>query len=220
MKRYLLVFLLMLMLTLSTVAYGADVKITELPSATSPSATDIVPIVTDMGTTPVTKQISIGNLFGSPGPIGATTPAAAEHTTVGVSNGIVEKVNDLGTCTTAKTVVAATSGDQKMTLTAGDTCLLLFTKPSYACTASGVPFPCCTASQAGATCVARVRIEITQASTPTGAIGNGTAGSQNLAPIWPGAVVPTITTTNGAVDVISCRVTDTKAECAPTPDFR
>jgi len=59
-KIYLLMVYLLLIPTL--VWSQADVKITDLPEATSAVTADIVPVVVNMATTPVTKYMTFGNM--------------------------------------------------------------------------------------------------------------------------------------------------------------
>ena len=90
----------------------------------------------------------------------------------------------LGTVTTSVTVNPANGNRQKMTLTAADTAAITFTQPS-----SGT---------------VSITLKVTQASTATG----GISGCK-----WPGGVVPTITQTAGAIDIISAYLDGTNAYC-------
>jgi hypothetical protein len=62
----------------------ADLKITQLDEATSLSATDLLLAVTDPGTLPITKRITLGSLFASPSFTGnptAPTQAISDNST-------------------------------------------------------------------------------------------------------------------------------------------
>lgn len=98
-----------------------------------------------------------------------------------------------GTCTTAKTIDPANGNNQKVTLTNAQTCVLTFTQPS-----SG-------------TVKILLRVIQSAAGSFDGAISGG---------LWPSAIVPTITRTSGAVDIISCYLNGTSAYCVPSQDFR
>ncbi len=108
---------------------------------------------------------------------------------------IINPEFDNGTCTTAKTIATLNGPSQKVTLTAATACVLTFTQP-----ASGT---------------AKILLKIIQSGTTA----NGTiVGS--TAPKWPSAIVPTITATSGAVDIISCYLDGTVTYCVPSQDFR
>jgi hypothetical protein len=91
-----------------------------------------------------------------------------------------------GTCTTAKTIDPVNGNKQTVTLTNGSTCALTFTQP-----ASGT---------------ATVQLKITQSAVST--FNGGISGCK-----WPGGVVPTITQTTGAVDMLSVYLDGTNAYC-------
>lgn len=101
---------------------------------------------------------------------------------------------DNGTCTTAKTISAANGSRQKVALTHGDTCTLTFVQPS-----SG-------------TMTILLKVIQDSISDYDGAI-SGTIK-------WPGAEVPIITKTTGAIDIISCYLDGTYVYCVPSQDFR
>ena len=100
---------------------------------------------------------------------------------------------DNGTCTTSKTISAVNGNRQKVLLTNGQTCALTFTQPTVG--------------------TMNILLKITQSGTSSynGAISGGK---------WPGGVVPTITATNGAVDIVSCYLDGTNAYCVASQDFR
>lgn len=100
---------------------------------------------------------------------------------------------DNGVCTTAKTIDPANGNNQKITLTNAQTCVLTFTQPS-----SGT---------------AKILLKVVQSAAGSfnGAISGG---------LWPYGVVPTITQTSGAVDIISIYLDGTNAYCVPSQDFR
>ena len=100
---------------------------------------------------------------------------------------------DNGTCTTSKTISAANGNRQKVLLTNDQTCALSFTQPAVG--------------------TMNILLKITQSGTSSynGAISGGK---------WPGGVVPTITATTGAVDIVSCYLDGTNAYCVPSQDFR
>jgi hypothetical protein len=78
---------LILILILSSWARAEDVKITELPAATSMAVGDIFVIVADPTGSAVTKKITLGNVTATPGAIGAGTPSAGNFTTLGAGAG-------------------------------------------------------------------------------------------------------------------------------------
>lgn len=71
--------------------WGADVKITELPEATSVVSTDVIPVVVNPGSSPVTKKVTLQNLGSA---IGVSTPTEYDN----------------GTCTTALASESLTNG--------------------------------------------------------------------------------------------------------------
>ncbi len=98
-----------------------------------------------------------------------------------------------GVCATAATVNPANGNRQNVTLTAGDTCALSFVQPAAGMTVS-------------------ITLKVTQAATPTGAIST-------IAVRWQGGAAPTITTTVGAVDFVSCYLDGTNTWCAAGQNF-
>lgn len=98
-----------------------------------------------------------------------------------------------GTCTTALTVDPVNGNRQKVTLTNADTCALTFTQP-----ASGT---------------ATVQLKVTQSAVST--FNGGISGCK-----WPGGVVPTITQTTGAVDMVSAYLDGTTAYCQIAQAFQ
>jgi hypothetical protein len=90
------------------------------------------------------------------------------------------------TCTTAKTITPVNGNKQKVTLTNGSTCALTFTQPS-----SGT---------------ATVQLKVIQSAVSS--FNGGISGCK-----WPGGVVPTITQTTGAVDMVSVYLDGTNAYC-------
>jgi hypothetical protein len=91
-----------------------------------------------------------------------------------------------GTCTTALTVTPVNGNRQRVTLTDANVCALTFTQPV---TGTGV-----------------VQLKVTQSAA--GAFSGGISGCK-----WPGGVVPTITQTSGAVDILSAYLDGTTAYC-------
>jgi len=100
---------------------------------------------------------------------------------------------DNGTCTTAMTISAAKGIRQKVKLTNAQTCSLTFTQPI--------------------TGTMLIRIKIVQSASGS---FNGTISGGK----WPGATVPTITATSGAVDFINCYLDGTNSYCSATQDLR
>ena len=78
----------------------ADKKITQLYSLSTADGADLLAIV-DVTGTDETKRISVSNLMGSPGPIGANTPGAGTFTLLELSTPVqVDEISinpDLGT---------------------------------------------------------------------------------------------------------------------------
>jgi hypothetical protein len=101
---------------------------------------------------------------------------------------------DNGICTTSKTIDPANGNRQKVTLTHAQTCVLTFTQPS-----SGT-----------------VGILLKVVQDTTSAYDGAISGTIR----WPGAEVPIITKTAGAVDIISCYLDGTYVYCVPSQDFR
>ena len=90
----------------------ADKKISALTATTTTATTDIAHIVTDMGSTPTNKKITIANLFNKiPTWIGfadTVTTMAADALAVPVTASICHKTS--GADAEALTIVAGTSG--------------------------------------------------------------------------------------------------------------
>jgi hypothetical protein len=116
----------------------------------------------------------------------AQLPSAVSVTSVKATEFITNAEFSNGTCTTAKTIDPVNGNKQKVTLTNGSTCALTFTQP-----ASGT---------------ATVQLKITQSAVST--FNGGISGCK-----WPGGVVPTITQTTGAVDMLSVYLDGTTAYC-------
>ncbi len=57
--------LMLMLLVMSTSAWGADVKVTALPEATGGTGDDLIIIVDDPSGSAATKKITLTNLFGS-----------------------------------------------------------------------------------------------------------------------------------------------------------
>jgi hypothetical protein len=102
------------------------------------------------------------------------------------TNSLLQAEYDNGTCTTAKTISAANGPIQKVTLTNGQTCALTFTQPS-----SGTM---------------DVQLKIIQSASSS---YNGVISGCK----WPSAVVPTITATTGAIDIIKAYMDGTTTYC-------
>ena len=90
----------------------ADKKISALTATTTTAATDIAHVVTDMGSTPTNKKITVANLFKTiPTFIGfgdTVTTMAADALAVPVTASICHKTS--GADAEALTIVAGTSG--------------------------------------------------------------------------------------------------------------
>ena len=90
----------------------ADKKISALTATTTTATTDIAHIVTDMGSTPTNKKITIANLFNKiPTWIGfadTVTTMAADALAVPVTASVCHKTS--GADAEALTIVAGTSG--------------------------------------------------------------------------------------------------------------
>ena len=90
----------------------ADKKISALTATTTTAATDIAHVVTDMGSTPTNKKITVANLFNTiPTWIGfadTVTTMAADALAVPVTASICHKTS--GADAEALTIVAGTSG--------------------------------------------------------------------------------------------------------------
>ena len=90
----------------------ADKKISALNSIAAPTATDLVHIVTDMGTTPTNKRITVQNFFKTiPTFIGfgdTVTTAAADVLPIPVTASICHKTS--GSDAEALTIVAGATG--------------------------------------------------------------------------------------------------------------
>jgi hypothetical protein len=143
-----------------------------------------------------TIQVDIGTAT-SPGATwfdDGVTVTAPSGRTVKIGASLLTNVEfDNGTCTTAKTIDPANGNRQKVTLTNAQTCVLTFTQPT------------------GATMSLQLKVIQSAAGSFNGLISGGK---------WPGAVVPTITATTGAVDIVSCYLDGTDAKCVATQDFR
>ena len=91
----------------------ADKKISALTAATTTAATDIAHVVTDMGSTPTNKKITVANLFNTiPTTIGYGTPAVGTVTVSATTQALDGKALFLCTGTAGAACVA--------TMTAGD----------------------------------------------------------------------------------------------------
>ena len=90
----------------------ADKKISALTATTTTAATDIAHVVTDMGSTPTNKKITVANLFNTiPTWIGfadTVTTMAADALAVPVTASVCHKTS--GADAEALTIVAGTSG--------------------------------------------------------------------------------------------------------------
>ena len=90
----------------------ADKKISALTATTTTAATDIAHVVTDMGSTPTNKKITVANLFKTiPTFIGfgdTVTTMAADALAVPVTASVCHKTS--GADADALTIVAGTSG--------------------------------------------------------------------------------------------------------------
>ena len=90
----------------------ADKKISALTATTTTAATDLAHVVTDMGTTPTNKRITVANLFKTiPTFIGfgdTVTTMAADALAVPVTASVCHKTS--GSDAEALTIVAGTSG--------------------------------------------------------------------------------------------------------------
>lgn len=75
----------------------ADRKVTELPALTTPAAEDQLYIIDDPSGTPVSKKISLLNLFGA-------VPANTTFTAQSTFNNKVNVANGIVTLTTSKSV--------------------------------------------------------------------------------------------------------------------
>jgi hypothetical protein len=148
--------------------------------------------VTTAGTLAVTANSQSANLFlASPsGSSGAPTframTTADLPATVKANQFQTNTEFSNGTCTTAKTIDPVNGNKQKVTLTDAATCALTFTQPG-----------------AG---TSTVQLRITQSAA--GAFSGGISGC-----LWPGGVVPTITQTSAAIDMLSVYLDGTNAYC-------
>ena len=90
----------------------ADKKISALTATTTTAATDIAHVVTDMGSTPTNKKITVANLFNKiPTWIGfadTVTTVAADVLPIPVTASVCHKTS--GSDAEALTIVAGTSG--------------------------------------------------------------------------------------------------------------
>ena len=90
----------------------ADKKISALTATTTTAATDIAHVVTDMGSTPTNKKITVANLFNTiPTWIGfadTVTTVAADVLPIPVTASVCHKTS--GSDAEALTIVAGTSG--------------------------------------------------------------------------------------------------------------
>ena len=91
----------------------ADKKISALTAATTTAATDIAHVVTDMGSTPTNKKITVANLFNTiPTTIGYGTPAVGTVTVSATTQALDGKALLLCTGTAGAACVASmTAGD-------------------------------------------------------------------------------------------------------------
>lgn len=113
MRRILSVLALLVVVLFSIEVLAADVKVTALPTADSIAGTDIVPVVVNPGTTPVTKKATfsvIGTYFGSTfeakwtsGQTGFAYITAGAKDVVAPTTSCLLGINDAGvpTCTTS-----------------------------------------------------------------------------------------------------------------------
>lgn len=123
-----------------------------------------------------------------------STCTAGAYAAIGTGSVVLNNVEfDNGTCITSKTIDPANGNRQKITLTNANTCALTFTNPVNA--------------------TADVRLKIVQSTA--GSFNGGISGGK-----WPAAVIPTITQTSAAIDIISCYLDGTNAYCVPSQDFR
>jgi hypothetical protein len=65
MKKYLTILTVAIFIGMVSIGLAADVKISELPEATSVATTDITVVTVDPATAPTSKKITVGNLVGS-----------------------------------------------------------------------------------------------------------------------------------------------------------
>lgn len=125
-------------------------------------------------------------------PDGSISPIGGRNVTVGNTLNTNAEFNN-GTCTTALTVNPKNGNRQKVTLTNAQTCALTFTQPT--------------------TGTVSIQLKIIQSSA--GSFNGLISGGK-----WPGGVVPTITATSGAVDIVTCYLDGTNAYCIASQNFQ
>lgn len=123
---------------------------------------------------------------------GVISPRKASDTVAIRTTLLTNSDYDNGTCVAAKTINYSNGYNQKVTLTAGQTCALTFTQP------------------VGNT--AHVQLLVIQAG---GAANGAISGGK-----WPGGATPPITATAGAEDIVTCKLNGADAKCVASADFK
>jgi hypothetical protein len=213
-------------------AFGDQVKISDLPETTTTNASDVVPIVTNMGATPETDRCQLQYLWMGILPIITSKPLYLLRVNAG-TNGI-EWLDPATFATINQTMYIGTTSTTINRTTANE--LLTGITNVYApaeynngtCTTAKTIDPVNGKNQKvtltnAQTCVltftqpasgtADVKLKIIQSAVSS---YNGVISGCK----WPGGVVPTITATTGAVDFIAIYFDGSTAYCFPAQDFR